>query len=274
MHLDPTAEPATPTWQTPRPVTMGTRPDKLLCLDVETAGDKALIPADWGDGLPKPFWNRIVCVSFVEARIERPVPGGPESYTVERVASGGEVDWSEARILAGFWRLLERGNYRLATWNGRTFDLPVLRCRAFVHGIQTAVWHKRGGRWDGYAQRYSDEYHADVMDLLSAHGAAARMRLDEAAKAVGLPGKIGENGAMVADLYENGELPRIRAYCETDTIQTFYLYARWALLSGRTDQAGYEASIASLTRYLETERFARPHLGIFLDSWKSRSIAT
>ncbi|NNM74210.1 3'-5' exonuclease [Enterovirga aerilata] len=268
MHHAPITELAGRTWQTPRPVPVSSRPDKLLCVDIETVPDQALVPADWGDGLPKPFWNRVVCVSFVEARIARPVADGPESYTVERVASGGDIGWDEARILAGFWRLLERGNYRVATWNGRTFDMPVLRCRAFVHGIQTAVWNKRGGRWDGYSHRYSDEYHADVMDLLSAHGAAARMRLDEAAKAIGLPGKVGDNGAMVADLYENGELPRIRAYCETDTIQTFYLYARWALLSGRTDGAGYEASVASLTRYLEAERETRPHLGDFLDAWR------
>ncbi|NNM73850.1 3'-5' exonuclease [Enterovirga sp. DB1703] len=223
--------------------------------------------------MPKPLWNRIVCVSFVEARIERAAPDGPETYAVERVASGGDVDWDEPRILAGFWRLLERGNYRLATWNGRSFDLPVLRARAFVHGISTGVWHRRGGRWDGYGQRYSDEYHADVMDLLSAHGAAAKMRLDEAAKAIGLPGKIGENGAMVADLYANGDLPRIRAYCETDTIQTFYLYNRYALLSGRTNRSGHDASAASMTEYLQRERIARPHLGIFLDHWLGRSDA-
>ena len=62
-----------------------------------------------------------------------------------------------------------------------------------------------------------------------------------------------------------GEIERVRAYCERDCLNLFALYVRWALLAGRTDAAGHDASLASLVRCPEDEREARPHLGPFLD---------
>jgi hypothetical protein len=43
---------------------------------------------------------------------------------------------------------------------------------------------------------------------------------------------------------------------------------RWALLTGRTDPAGHNASLDSLIHCLSAERAARPHLGEFLDRWQ------
>jgi hypothetical protein len=217
----------------------GDEPDRLLALDIETVPDADLLPADWPDDrMPKPLWHKVACVSFVEARILRDPASGLESYRVERVASGGQADWDERRIVAGFWRFFAEGRFRIVSWNGRSFDLPVLLSRAYLHGIPTAAWHLRGGKWDGYARRYSDAYHADVMDLLSGHGAATRMGLDETATALGLPGKMGEHGSRVADMV------------------------------GRGDRAGHDDSVADLVAHLERERGARPHLGEFVDAWR------
>ena len=65
-----------------------------------------------------------------------------------------------------------------------------------------------------------------------------------------------------------GEIGRVRAYCETDCLNLFVLYLRWAHLTGRTGPEAHDAAIDGLIRYLESERAARPHLGAFVDAWR------
>ena len=66
-----------------------------------------------------------------------------------------------------------------------------------------------------------------------------------------------------------GDLASVRAYCESDVLNLFVLYVRWAYLTGRVDAAGHNAALDSLIAYLEQERSARPHLGNFLDGWRA-----
>jgi hypothetical protein len=70
--------------------------DNIVCLDIETAPDRVLIP-DWDEGKfpPKPIWHRIVAISFVEARIECD-KGLPVKYAVKCCRSGGDADWDDA----------------------------------------------------------------------------------------------------------------------------------------------------------------------------------
>ncbi len=48
------------------------------------------------------------------------------------------------------------------TWNGRGFDLPVLRLRAMVHGLSAEGWFRGDSKWDGYAQRYAPDWHCEL----------------------------------------------------------------------------------------------------------------
>ncbi|MCB4801537.1 putative PolB exonuclease-like 3'-5' exonuclease [Methylobacterium brachiatum] len=243
------------------------RPSRILCLDVETVPDAELVPEDFPkDRFPKPAWHRVVAISFAEARIEVGADGS-ERYILECCRSGGEADWSEERLLRGFWRHFAEGDFRLVSWNGRAFDLPVLLLRAFLYGIPTGAYFLRGDRWAGYANRYAPDYHSDVMELLSSYGAATRMGLDEMAVAMGLPGKAGEHGSNVEAMISEGRIERVRDYCETDVLNTLALYCRWSLLCGRSDVDGHDASLSGMVEYLSAEREARPHLGAFLDRW-------
>ncbi|MEE8627050.1 MULTISPECIES: 3'-5' exonuclease [Methylobacterium] len=244
------------------------RPTTLLCLDIETVPDTELVPADWpADKFPKPAWHRVVAVSYARARIVTDPATSLETYVVEHCRSGGEATWGEERLLRGFWRLFDAGAHRLVTWNGRSFDVPVLQLRAFVHGIPAGAWYRRGDRWSGYSARYSQEYHADLLELLSAHGASTRMGLDEMAAAMGLPGKAGEHGSNVGHHIAEGDIERVRNYCECDVLNTLGLYIRWSYLCGQSDEAGHDASMRSLVDYLRREGVQRPHLKAFLDRW-------
>lgn len=107
------------------------------------------------------------------------------------------------------------------------------------------------------------------MDAVSEHGATPRLTLEEAAATLGLPGKLGEHGARVASMIQAGEIERVRAYCETDTLNLAVLYLRWAHLTGRTDAGAHDRAVLGLMDYLDRERASRSHLGRFVDAWRA-----
>jgi predicted PolB exonuclease-like 3'-5' exonuclease len=242
---------------------------RLLFLDIETIPDRAILPAEFGaDDFPtKPIQHRVVAISFLAASLLR--EGRSESYAVEECRSGGELDASEELLLRGFWQKFEREKPRVVTWNGRGFDIPVLVQRSFMYGIPANFWHQAGDRWTGYRHRYVVESHCDLMDALADHGASKPLKLDEAALAVGLPGKIGGHGSEVREMVAAGNLAGVRAYCESDVLNLFVLYVRWAFVTGRINAASHNAALESLIGYLEGERLSRPHLGRFLDIWRA-----
>ncbi len=244
-------------------------PERLLCLDIETIPDRLRLPPDQGERFPKPIHHEVVCVSFVEAEIT--IDGnGYERYEVVACRSGGEPGWDEVQLLQSFWCFFSRRPTRIVTWNGRSFDVPVLLQRSMVHGLTAAGWYTTGSRYEGYTHRFSDSYHCDLMDVIADRGACPKLSLDEGASALGLPGKLGGHGSEVEAMVARGEIEQVRRYCECDTLNLAGLYARHALLTGRMSKAGHDAAIESLRTYLDGQRAARPHLGEFLDRWQAR----
>ena len=244
----------------------------LLVLDIETVPDTEQVPAGWpSEKFPKAAWHKVVAVSFVEAAIARDAATVTEAYRVRSCRSGGEPGWDEERLLRAFWKFFAAGRYRVVTWNGRSFDLPTLLLRSMMHGIAVPSWYRRGTKWDGYGHRYAVDWHADLMEAMAEFGACARLTLEEAAGLLALPGKMGEHGSEVAALIARGEIGRVRAYCETDCLNLFVVYLRWAHLTGRTSSEAHDAAVDGLIRYLGAERAGRPHLGGFVDAWRRAS---
>jgi hypothetical protein len=58
------------------------------------------------------------------------------------------------------------------------------------------------------------------MDVLSFYGASPRIKLDEMAMVLGIPGKMGVDGSHVGPLYEHGNMDAIRTYCTSDVLTT------------------------------------------------------
>jgi 3'-5' exonuclease len=217
------------------------------------------------DFLRQPF-HKVVAISFVAADIER--DGERERYTLREIRSGGELLSGERDLLAGVFQYIEKKRPRLVTFNGRTFDIPVLKYRAMIHGIQAGWFHNGGNKWESYGSRYSIDWHCDLIDALSDNGASARVRLDEVCAALGFPGKFGTTGSQVMELYDQGKLREIRDYCETDAANTYLVYLRFMQHKGRMTTADYNFAVASLVNYLESETAERPHLGAFLTAWR------
>jgi len=77
-----------------------------------------------------------------------------------------------------------------------------------MYGVPAAPWFMRGSKWDTYPQRYSPDWHCDLMEQMSDYRACTNMGLDDVAHALGLPGKIGGHGSEVEGMVERGELDR------------------------------------------------------------------
>ena len=242
----------------------------LLVIDLETVPDVDILPADRDpEAFPKPIQHRIATLGFLLARI---LPDGQrERYEVRRLGAAGLPERTEREIIAGFWHLVDRHRPRVVTWNGRGFDLPVLKQRSLIHGLQAHAWHRTDPRY-GYDYRYDSRWHCDLMDVLCDNGASPRLGLHEAAVAMGLPGKMeAASGSEVGAMLEAGDHERINRYCEGDVLNTYALYLRWAYLSSVVSARGHNASVRDLVEYLERERPERPHLGEFLDTWQASS---
>jgi hypothetical protein len=187
-----------------------------------------------------------------------------------RVWSLGEADSPEAELVGRFFDGLDRLSPDLVSWNGKGFDLPVLHYRAMLHGIQAPRYWETGDgdqgfRWNNYLNRYHWR-HLDLMDVLSGFQAGARARLHEMAIMLGFPGKLGMHGGEVAECFAQGDIERIRNYCETDVLNTFLIYLRFEHMRGRLDSAGLAAEFEVVRAALRAEDKA--HLGNFLEAWK------
>ncbi|AWU98100.1 ribonuclease H-like domain-containing protein [Azospirillum ramasamyi] len=211
----------------------------LACLDVETVPERDLLPPDTDPAaFPKLPYHRVVAVSFVEAEIVRE-DAEHEWYRVTGVRSGGREDYTEAQILKEFWRWFADWRPRVVTYNGRGFDLPLLKLRALFHGVAADTWYKAGDRWSTHGQRYSADWHCDLYDVLSDYGATRNLGgLDDVCRSMGLPSKINGHGSEVADMVAQCRIADVRAYCEGDVLNTFALYVE---VSGTVNGGSAEA---------------------------------
>jgi len=216
--------------------------------------------------LRQPF-HKVVAISFLVADIQR--EGPHEYYSLRELRSGGMVDSDEAELVKGFFQYLGKHLPRLVSFNGRTFDMPVLKYRGMVHGVSAPRLYGAGDKWNSYTQRYSLDWHCDLLETLSDFGASARVRLNEVCSALGFPGKFGVDGGKVAEMYDAGKVKEIRDYCETDVLNTYLVYLRYMHHMGRLPAEGYDQAIGDLHRLIADEGDTRTCLKEFYEAWQS-----
>lgn len=232
----------------------------LLVVDIEAVRDKRVL-ADWpADQWAPPVGWHVVAVGMLIANLKR-----TEHGLVAHVDKSGCITGPEDEIVSKFWSFFDKREPLLVTWNGRGYDLPVLRQRALIKGIATPRWFRAGNRYENYRYRYSTGWHCDLMDQFSDYGACAKTAMELVAKAMGLPGKIGGRGAEVEAMVEAGETDKIVAYCECDVLNLYGIYLRWLMTTGEISREGYERSQVQLAEFLGTNE--RAHYAEFLAKW-------
>ena len=137
-------------------------------------------------------------------------------------------------------------NPQLVTFNGSSFDLPVLRYRAMTHKVSAPGLAARP-----YFNRYTDDA-VDLCDVLSSFASTAKASLHELCRVMGFPGKPqGMDGGEVEKYYRDGRIKEIAQYCESDVINTYRVWLRHELFRGKLTTQSYEASEANLQKFLE-----------------------
>jgi len=174
---------------------------------------------------------------------------------VKTLGTPQDAQHNEAALLTAFFKTVERYTPRLVSWNGSGFDLPVLHYRSLMHGVQASRYWDMGEddrdfRFNHYIGRYHTR-HIDLMDLLAKYNGRANAPMDELAKLCGFPGKLGMDGSQVWRAWSDGQQDAVRAYCETDVVNTWLLYCRFGLMRGELDAAAYAAEVALVRTMLE-----------------------
>jgi 3'-5' exonuclease len=183
----------------------------------------------------------------------------------------GEPASSEAELVERFFDGIERYGPVLVSWNGSGFDLPVLHYRALKAGVQAPRYWETGNddasfRYKTYQSRYHWQ-HVDLMEVLSGFQYRARASLADAAALLGLPGKLGFDGSQVWDAWLNGEIVRIRRYCETDVLNTYLIFLRFEAMRGHLARERLEEEVARVKALLRAG--AEPHHAEFLSAWEA-----
>ena len=190
-----------------------------------------------------------------------------------KVWSLAEPEQGEGEIIQRFFDGIEKFTPQLVSWNGGGFDLPVLHYRGLIHGVAAPrYWDLGDGdyndsrdfKWNNYISRYHTR-HLDLMDLLAMYQPRANAPLDDLAKLIGFPGKLGMDGSKVWEAWLAGEIAGIRDYCETDVMNTYLVLLRFRLMRGEISRDGYDAEIQFVKG--ELARLDKPHWHEFLSAW-------
>jgi predicted PolB exonuclease-like 3'-5' exonuclease len=212
---------------------------------------------------------------FLPLHLQRVVTISCALRTTEgfKVWSLSEPDLDEGAIIQRFFDGIEKFSPQVVSWNGGGFDLPVLHYRGLVHGVAAPrYWDMGEGdyadsrdfKWNNYISRYHTR-HLDLMDLLALYQPRASAPLDELAKLMGFPGKLGMDGGKVWSAWQDGRIAEIRDYCETDVVNTWLVYNRFRRLRGEL-AAEEEVAEADFVR-AQLSRLDAPHWREFVAAW-------
>jgi 3'-5' exonuclease len=136
------------------------------------------IRAELGEKFPKHIYHSIICIGALVAHREE---GG--HWTVDALGAPHVGERSEKELIASFVEKIAALSPQLVTFNGSSFDLPVLRYRAMVHGVAAPGLALRP-----YFHRYTDDA-VDLCDVLSSFSSQAKATLHEVCRVMGLPGR-------------------------------------------------------------------------------------
>jgi predicted PolB exonuclease-like 3'-5' exonuclease len=173
-------------------------------------------------------------------------------------------------ITEHFWRGWEA--YRrpaLVSFNGRSFDIPLLELAAFRYGLNISGWFNLAGKsFEQPRHRYNLDAHIDLHEVLTNFGCTRFVGgLNLAANLLGKPGKMDVQGFMVQDLYNEGRLQEINDYCRCDVLDTYFVFLRSRVLLGLMPLDEEQKIVDETKLWLEQRAEQIPAYRLYLDRW-------
>ena len=202
-----------------------------------------------GDKFPKHIYHSIVCIGALVAHRE------DDHWAVDALGAPHVGERSEKELIQAFVDKIAELNPQLVTFNGNSFDLPVLRYRAMTHSIAAPGLSARP-----YFNRYTDDA-IDLCDVLSSFAPQAKATLHELCKVMGMSGKPdGIDGSEVARYFLEGRIKEIADYCETDIVNTYRVWLRYELFRGKLTPIQFQFSEQKLGEFIKARGNTKPHL--------------
>src|ERR1019366_7816637 len=194
----------------------------------------------------------IVCIGALVAHREE------DHWKVDAIGSPHVGARTEKVLIQAFVDQLAELAPQLVTFNGNSFDLPVLRYRAMINEVSAPGLSMRP-----YFNRYTEDA-LDLCDALSSFSPTAKATLDEICRVMGLPGKpAGIAGDQVHHYFRQGRIKEIAEYCETDVVNTYRVWLRYELFRGKLTEAGFHACEANLGVFIQERGDTKAHLQHF-----------
>lgn len=191
-------------------------------------------------------------------------------FGLEEIVSLDAPKHRPSVITKHFWRGWEV--YQQPTWvtfNGRTFDIPLMEHAAFRYGVSAPQWFNLEDRaYEQKRNRYNLRSHLDLQEILTNFGSTwFRGGLNLAASLLGKPGKMDVQGDMVYDLYCRGEIAEINEYCRCDVLDTYFVFLRVNMLMGKISIEQEQELVHQAKQLLESQADQHPAYRQYLEQW-------
>ncbi len=207
------------------------------------------VRAAMGDKFPKHIYHSIICIGALIAHHDG------DHWVVDALGAPNVGDQSEGDLIASFVEPIAELTPQLVTFNGSSFDLPVLRYRAMTHSIAAPGLSARP-----YFNRYTDDA-IDLCDVLSSFAPQAKVTLHELCRVLGIPGKPdGIDGGNVEKYFREGRCQEISEYCESDVVNAYRVWLRYELFRGKLSDMEFQASETNLSEFIRARSSAKPQV--------------
>lgn len=202
-----------------------------------------------GDKFPKHIYHSIVCVGALIAQRDQ------AHWIIKALGAPHVGERTEKQIIQAFVDRITELNPQLVTFNGNSFDLPVLRYRAMINQVSAPGLASRP-----YFNRYTEDA-LDLCDALSSFNSQGRATLHELSRVMGMPGKPdGIDGSQVERYFREGKIKEIAEYCESDIVNTYRLWLRHELFRGRLSHDDHVTSERALAEFISAQGNTKPYL--------------
>jgi predicted PolB exonuclease-like 3'-5' exonuclease len=192
---------------------------------------------------------------------------GPD-YDLQALTCLDAPQYRPRKIVDAFWSGM--ATYRkkfprlqIVTFNGRSFDLPLLEFAAFRYGSRCGPEHFESSR-----NRYGGG-HLDLFEWLTNFGACRGLAggLNLLSKMLGKPGKMDVAGDQVYEMHRAGRAKEINDYCMFDTLDTYFVFLRTRVLTGDITLECEQQLVSDAKTWIADKVAEVPALQQYLDNW-------
>ncbi len=193
-----------------------------------------------------------------------------EDFSLIEIVSLDEPQFRPAVITRYFWMGWERyARPTLVTFNGRSFDIPLMELSAFRYGVSVPSWFNIHDKsFEQYRNRYNVHSHFDLHEILTNFGSSwFRGGLNLAASLLNKPGKLDVQGSMVQDLYADGRISEISEYCRCDVLDTYFVFLRVQVMMGKLTLEQERSLTDSAKQMIQSQADLHPAYRSYLEQW-------